>query len=231
MAVTVKKLHKMLVEAGPRRILLGVIHTVSEKFYEKYYNLETQSPVKIRNLHDNKSHIQYIPSDFSSLKKIFKHLDLKEDKDVFLDYGSGKGRTLIIAATQPLKRVIGVELSKELNEIAKINVLRARKRMRCKNIECINDDAREYPFPEDVSIVYLWFPFSADILRIVMNNIKLSLMQHPRDLSLIYTANHVQPYFFEESISDRQWLSKKFEFRRWDNIRIVVYQHRDGELS
>ena len=38
--------------------------------------------------------------------------------DVFVDLGCGKGRAVFLAAAQKLKKVIGVELRKELADIA-----------------------------------------------------------------------------------------------------------------
>ena len=50
-------------------------------------------------------------------------------QDVFVDYGAGKGRTVVLASTYQFKRVIGVELAPELAAIAEENLFRAIKRL------------------------------------------------------------------------------------------------------
>src|SRR5271167_1667373 len=41
--------------------------------------------------------------------------------DVFVDLGSGKGKTLLIAGRLPYRRVVGVEIDKELSQCARRN--------------------------------------------------------------------------------------------------------------
>lgn len=43
---------------------------------------------------------------------------------IFMDFGSGKGRTLLLASEFPFKKIVGVEFCPELNRVARRNVLR-----------------------------------------------------------------------------------------------------------
>lgn len=49
-------------------------------------------------------------------------LDIRGAAEVFLDYGSGKGRALIMAAQYPFRRILGVEFSPQLSLIASQNI-------------------------------------------------------------------------------------------------------------
>ncbi len=72
----------------------------------------------------------YKPSGWLTLRRILRARDVSSD-DVFVDFGSGMGRILLLAVQYPFRRVVGVELSEELNEIAKANVAANRRRQRC----------------------------------------------------------------------------------------------------
>jgi predicted RNA methylase len=56
-----------------------------------------------------KDSIDYMPIPYRHLARMLSKVDMREDC-VFLDYGSGMGRVATVAATYPIRRVIGVEL-------------------------------------------------------------------------------------------------------------------------
>lgn len=92
--------------------------------------------------------------------------------DVLLDLGSGKGRVVLQAARHyPFKRVVGIELSSDLNAIAQVNVGLARDRLRCREIELILGDAASATIPADVSIVYLYNPFKGVVFDCAMERL------------------------------------------------------------
>ena len=64
--------------------------------------------------------------------------------DVFLDLGSGKGRVVLEAARRPFRRVIGVEISPELNAIAARNLEASRRRLRAQDVRFITADANAH---------------------------------------------------------------------------------------
>ena len=68
--------------------------------------------------------VDYVPSGWLSLRRMMHGLT-PTNVDVFLDLGSGMGRIVNMAARRyPFKRVIGVEISGELNDIAIENARR-----------------------------------------------------------------------------------------------------------
>jgi len=133
-----------------------------------------------------------------------RHVDIRE-QDVFLDYGSGLGRVLLMAAQYPFRRVLGVELSARLNERARRNVACCRGKLRCTDIEVIQADASAFVPPSDVSIMYLYSPFGPAILPRVLDNIHQSLEARPRELLLICK----NPKYFEIEAARRNWLWKQ----------------------
>ena len=104
----------------------------------------------------------------------FLHVSYREF--IFIDLGSGKGRTLLVAAEFPFRRIIGVDIASDLNRIALGNVASCRglgARRSC--IDVVSKDAADFEFP-----------FPAAVLSRVMENLVASLVRVPRQVFLIY---------------------------------------------
>src|SRR5438045_5385838 len=99
------------------------------------------------------------------------HLDFPEF--VFLDLGSGKGRTLMMASDYPFQRIIGVELLPALNQVARENIaLYKGESQKCLAIESICADATTFPLPAAPLVLYLFNPFPGELsLRRVLTYI------------------------------------------------------------
>lgn len=105
----------------------------------------------------------------------------------FIDFGSGKGRGLILAANRGFARVLGIECSALLNDICTRNVQSATERQRIDaKIEILCVDAAALNVPDD-STVWFWFnPFDDKTTRQVAHNLIASLRRRPRNAYLIY---------------------------------------------
>jgi SAM-dependent methyltransferase len=106
--------------------------------------------------------------------------------DVFLDLGAGKGRVVLQAARLPFGRVIGVELAPQLAEVARRNVARMGDRLVCRDVQVVTADAAEYRVPDDVTVAYLFNPFTGATFDRALDNLFASLDRRPRPLRLVY---------------------------------------------
>lgn len=149
----------------------------------------------------------YFPTSFSTFKAVLAEVGVRGREDVFVDYGSGKGRVLLMAATHPFRRVIGVEISPQLCEAARENVRRFRGSTRSP-IEIWTGSAADFPLPSDASIVYLYNPFHGEVLRRVLSNLRVSLDEHPRRLTLIFN----NPIHFMRIAPEYPWLIERRSF-------------------
>jgi len=105
----------------------------------------------------------------------------------FVDLGSGKGRTLLMASNYPFRRIVGVELLPALHEIARQNLAQYKNdQQRCFALESICGDATHYSLPEHPLVIYLFNPFPEAGLRRFTSNLKESLGTHPRPVYLLY---------------------------------------------
>lgn len=122
-----------------------------------------------------------------TFNSLLSHLSIDFSKFVFIDIGSGKGRALLLASTFPFRRIIGVELSFTLTEVARANVRTYRDPLqKCRDIECICSDATGFHIPLGNTLFYLFNPFDGAIMQKFVNNLEQSLQQQPRDIILVY---------------------------------------------
>jgi hypothetical protein len=104
----------------------------------------------------------------------------------FVDYGAGKGRAMLLAAARPFAAVAGVEFAEELHDNADMNIAQyPRSNMRCRNVECLLEDAVQVGPPEGASVHYFFNPFDREVFAEVLNNIVTAYRMKPRRLYLI----------------------------------------------
>jgi SAM-dependent methyltransferase len=105
----------------------------------------------------------------------------------FIDLGSGKGRTLLMASDYPFRRIVGVELLPALSRAAHENLGKYQnKSQSCFAIELICEDASEFAFPVEPVVLFLFNPFPESGLRRVIANLEQSLREHPRKVFVLY---------------------------------------------
>lgn len=123
---------------------------------------------------------------------LLSHLSIDFSKFVFIDVGSGKGRALLLASSFPFRRIIGVELSSALTEVARANIKTYRDPIqKCRDIECVCSDAADFPLPVENTLFYLFNPFDASIMQKFVKCLENSLNEHPRNVFIVYhVARH-----------------------------------------
>jgi SAM-dependent methyltransferase len=105
----------------------------------------------------------------------------------FIDLGSGKGRTLLMASDYPFRRIVGVELLPALHSIAQENLSKYRSEaQKCFAVEAVCADAREFVFPAEPSVLYLFNPLPETGLQQVVMNLEESLRRYPRVVYVLY---------------------------------------------
>ncbi len=104
----------------------------------------------------------------------------------FIDVGSGKGRMLFVAAEYPFRKVMGVEFSNALHDDAVANLKRYKfPKRRCADIEPVHADAREFEFPNDNLVIYMFNPFGPEVMERMLANLERSLEKHPRHVIVV----------------------------------------------
>ena len=181
---------KIALERGrlERRLELGAqsadqrLERLSDRLFDS--GLDTSSRAHLHNFPlDDRVH--YMPSSWHVLPRALRHVEVSE-RDGFLEYGCGKGRVVHQAARRPFARVIGVEVSPELVDVARAALSARHHRHRCPNVEIVVADARDFPVPDDITVAYLFRPFGDDTLVPVLRNMVESMKRRPRRVRMIY---------------------------------------------
>src|SRR5947209_11387712 len=93
---------------------------VTNHYYERRLGVKTIGTVKGEDLgFANSEFREYEPLGYWELYSALEKIPLDKSRSTFLDYGSGKGRAVIVAAAFPFRRIIGIEISDRLFAIAK----------------------------------------------------------------------------------------------------------------
>jgi SAM-dependent methyltransferase len=136
-------------------------------------------------------HSEYQPTEPGVFHEMLDGLQRQASLDfrdfTFLDLGSGKGRTLLMASDYPFRRIVGVELLPALHRIAQENLrLYKNDAQKCFAMETICADANEFSFPEEPLVVYMFNPLPESGMRRVCANLERSLRERPRAVHVLY---------------------------------------------
>ena len=132
-------------------------------------------------------HSPYQPTEPALFRQMVRSLPVNFSQTTFIDIGSGKGRTLLMASDFPFRRILGVELLPELHRIAENNLLRYKSdSQKCTVIETVCEDARRFAFPTDRMVVYLFNPLPEAGLIRVISNLERSLEESRRPVHVLY---------------------------------------------
>jgi SAM-dependent methyltransferase len=132
-------------------------------------------------------HSPYQPTEPALFREMMASLPIEFDTFTFVDLGSGKGRTLLMASEYPFRKIVGVELIDELHRAAEENIRAYRSpTQRCQHIESILADAREFEFPEDPLVLYLFNPLPHPAFSEVLLRLRKSVERVPRKVWIVY---------------------------------------------
>lgn len=129
----------------------------------------------------------YQATEPAAFHEMLSSLELDFRGFAFIDLGSGKGRTLLMASDYPFRRIIGVELLPALHQVAQENIAKYKNAgQKCFVLESVNGDAREFEFPVTPLVLFLFNPLPESALMRVVENLERSLRQHPRAVYVLY---------------------------------------------
>jgi SAM-dependent methyltransferase len=156
--------------------------------YDWDYRVDTTSAtVGWRERLIGQFHSAYQPTEPALFKEMMASLKIDFQEFTFIDIGSGKGRVLLMAADYPFRRILGIELLPALHRVAQENVSAYKSdSQQCFALETVCGDAREFVFPAEPILLYLFNPLPELALIEVMANLENSLRQFPRVVYLLY---------------------------------------------
>lgn len=148
-------------------------------------------------------------------------------KFTFLDIGSGKGRTLLMASDYAFRRIVGVELLPSLHQAGLENIAAYKSdQQQCFALESVCADASRFEFAPEPTVLYLFNPLPEYELARMLENLRASLQQFPRDLFLLYHNPLLEP-----QVAMQPWLEKTGGTQQFAIYRFVDQATGRNEIA
>jgi SAM-dependent methyltransferase len=165
-----------------------------DRAFDRRFGTDTSGIIELDSLEiksDNiKYGVYYEPTSTGLFKYIMKMTltRIENIRDfVFIDFGSGKGRTILQASNYFFRRIIGVEFSPLLHQIARKNIAAYKNRkQKCFDIESVCMDVCDYQVPSEDIVCYFYDPFQENVMAKVLENIRKSSTNKSRKVVIIY---------------------------------------------
>lgn len=131
--------------------------------------------------------VLYTTINESLTEEILNRVPVRCEEFTFVDFGSGKGKVVLLASRRPFRKVIGVEFSRELWEISMRNLKSFRGApQRSGGVEIFNIDAVKFAIPDGPLVLYFYHPFGGPVMQAVFENIVAALRREARPVVVIY---------------------------------------------
>ena len=124
----------------------------------------------------------YEPTPYSVLERLAFSGYIGK-KNTLVDYGCGKGRVDFFLSYQTRCRSIGIEYDERIFETAAENQKTA---VSAGRVKLVLQNAETYVVPETADRFYFFNPFSVEILRSVLERIRESYYEQPREMMLFF---------------------------------------------
>ena len=173
-------------------------HRAFDLRFERRYGVQTTgvrllSGLSIRGENEGAG-LEYEPTPVRALRSMFHALPIHRPDYTYVDFGSGKGRSLLVAAESGFGQVRGVEFARELHESAVANIESFRERHRPQvDLEALHLDALEFEPPDRPCVFYFYYPFRGELWGRVLDNLMASYRRSPR------------PMYFVNRMDKREW--------------------------
>lgn len=155
----------------------------------------------------------YVATRPKCAQRVFANLPVKDVHEyTFVDFGCGKGRLLLLAEALPFQRLVGIELRKEVYDLAIQNFQRTRG-PGSRNIECLNIDATQFEFPNEKMVVFMFNPFGEKVLRSVLENLGRSLASSFRDVIVVFAMTIPEFMLMADSMPFLSLVTAGYGFR------------------
>lgn len=132
--------------------------------------------------HADQYRYPYEPTPYSVLERL-ANTGLIRKENTLLDYGCGKGRVDFFLSYQTKCRSVGIEYDERIYEKAVENKAAAVSAGRASFALA---NAEHFAVPEQVDRIYLFNPFSLEILQKVVTRILDSYYESPRNMLLFF---------------------------------------------
>lgn len=164
------------------------IEVLKESFYENKYSIDTVASSIIKN--ERILNFSYEPTPYSFLEFLFMKYSFN-DYDHFVDFGCGKGRTLIMASEYSCPFITGYEINDDIFNVLSENI-KSHKNISntISKFFIHNQDVAKASIDNTANKFYFSNPFHLKIYIHVINSILASIKSVQRKIFLFLYMPH-----------------------------------------
>ncbi len=115
-----------------------------------------------------------------------RHAQHPIERTAFVDIGAGKGRAMLLAAEQPFRRIVGVELHPALAAVARQNIHRYQSKHTTQPIRVEECDVMSFRYPAGPCLLFLYNPFGIVLMDRFLDRLANLFKHRPGQLDLLY---------------------------------------------
>lgn len=203
--------------------------------FDKRYGTDTAGkiPVSALTIHnpdsDPNNSNWYEGVSVKIFNQIVSQLNIRFGDFTLLDFGSGKGRALILAADCGFKKAIGVEFAEDLHDIACKNVsIYERATGKGGKIELVCEDATAYSIPSEPLVIFFFSPFKGRVMELVVEHIAESLEKNPRPMIIVFYGHNEKSIELLKSTGLRcRELALRPDRKKFVQYRTLLFETAD----
>ena len=183
----------------PRDLLRPTTHPIHP--FDQIHNTDTSGLVPAGHLltgHPNDEHVTaYYAVAPSILRTLIDRWRPTAPHPIsrytFVDIGAGKGRAMLLASQLPFHQVIGIELNPDMADIAQTNLdiwqaahAADTTASKIAPTRLLQQDALDYDLPRTPTVIFLFHPFEAPVLKSLLRRIETQFNNRPGTLDILY---------------------------------------------
>lgn len=168
--------------------ILFYIEKLKETFYEEKYKIDTRTSRNVKN--ERAINFPYEPTPYSFLEFLFCKYPFVS-YDHFVDFGCGKGRTLLMASEYFCPLITGYEINSNTFCMLEKNIDTYKKISKTSSkFTLINDDAAKVVLEDTMNKFIFFNPFHLKVYMKVVNSIIESVKRNPRKIYIFMFMPH-----------------------------------------
>jgi len=173
-----------------RGIGATLLMAVYEMYYDYFFGIRTRG---MENSGKDPDY-HYQGAGYYILLKVFNEIKSYSNSHVFFDIGFGKGRALVVAEYFGFQKIQGVELDKNLFQLANKNLTNRKRGKPETKFSIQQGSAQIIEYTSESTLYFLFNPFNDEVLRAVLKSIK----QHNQQKKIFVYLNPIHRNVFEE---------------------------------
>lgn len=202
--------------------------------FDEQYGVETSGLVWGERLRSGRTAEYWATGYYGISPAVFwramDRLGLPWERFSFIDIGSGMGRAVMLATRYPLRAIVGVELSEELTRAAKANLQRFRPEWRGPTpVTVTTDDAMRFEIPGGPLVLYLYHPFAAPVMEVLLRRVREAIAREEREVYLVYVNPELDGQMGRMPFLERLWY-ESFPLAE-EEIRADRFGSREERVS